>query len=109
MRSNDAGEGGQLTVRTAVPTRNQRHLCRLLAENLGKVERLAQVGDLQLSADDVVSLEEKSGSLLPDETQTHPRRQVHPYLNRTQGKEPVIYPSKALEVARGSTLGVPVF
>jgi error-prone DNA polymerase len=34
---------------------------------------------------------------------------VHPYLNRRQGKEPVSYPSKALEEALGRTLGVPVF
>ena len=34
---------------------------------------------------------------------------VHPYLNRRQGKEPVSYPSAALEQALGRTLGVPVF
>ena len=34
---------------------------------------------------------------------------VHPYLNRRQGKEPVTYPSAALETALGRTLGVPVF
>ena len=34
---------------------------------------------------------------------------VHPYLNRRQGKEPVSYPSAALEEALGRTLGVPVF
>jgi error-prone DNA polymerase len=34
---------------------------------------------------------------------------VHPYLNRRQGKEPVTYPSEALEEALGRTLGVPVF
>ncbi|MDR7273216.1 DNA polymerase III alpha subunit, partial [Pelomonas saccharophila] len=34
---------------------------------------------------------------------------VHPYLRRRQGKEAVTYPSKALEVALGRTLGVPLF
>ncbi len=34
---------------------------------------------------------------------------VHPYLNRRQGKEEVTYPSEALKVALGRTLGVPVF
>ncbi len=34
---------------------------------------------------------------------------VHPYLRRRQGEEPVTYPSKALEVALGRTLGVPIF
>ena len=70
MRSRDAGEGGSLTIRTAAPTRDLEHLCRLLAEHLVKVDLLAPVGDLRLVADDVVTLDEKSGSLLPDETQT---------------------------------------
>ena len=34
---------------------------------------------------------------------------VHPYLNRRQGKEPVVYPSEALKEALGRTLGIPVF
>lgn len=34
---------------------------------------------------------------------------VHPYLNRRQGKEAVVYPSEALKEALGRTLGVPIF
>ena len=34
---------------------------------------------------------------------------VHPYLNRRQGKVPVVYPSEALREALGRTLGVPIF
>lgn len=34
---------------------------------------------------------------------------VHPYLRRRQGREPVTYPSEALETALGRTLGVPIF
>ena len=34
---------------------------------------------------------------------------VHPYLNRRQGKEMVVYPSKDLEAVLKRTLGVPVF
>ena len=34
---------------------------------------------------------------------------VHPFLNRRQGKEPVVYPSEALREALERTLGVPVF
>ncbi|MBN8745457.1 MAG: error-prone DNA polymerase [Thiomonas arsenitoxydans] len=34
---------------------------------------------------------------------------VHPYLNRRQGKETVVYPSQDLEVVLKRTLGVPVF
>lgn len=67
MRSRDAGEGGELTIRTAQPMRQVEHLCRLLAEHLARVELLAPVGDLALEAIDVVPLEERSASLLPDE------------------------------------------
>ena len=66
MRAKDAGEGGELTVRTAEPSRDIEHLCRLLAENLVKVEMLAPAGDLELIALDVQPLREASGSLLPD-------------------------------------------
>ena len=66
MRSRDAGEGGEITVRTAEPTRDTEHLCRLLAEHLAHVQLLAPVGDLQLLATDVQPLVERSASLLPD-------------------------------------------
>ena len=66
MRSKDAGAGGELVVRTGVPMRDVEHLCRLLAENLAKVELLAPAGDLELEALDVHALEERSASLLPD-------------------------------------------
>ncbi|MBA3590758.1 DNA polymerase Y family protein [Methylibium sp.] len=69
MRAKDAGEGGELTVRTAEPTRHLEHFCRLLAEHLAKVELLAPVGDLELEAVDVRPMEEASGSLLPDTVQ----------------------------------------
>ncbi|OOG82038.1 DNA polymerase, partial [Hydrogenophaga sp. A37] len=67
MRARSAGEGGSLTVRTAEPTRQIHHLCRLLAEHLARVALLAPVGDLELVADEVVPLEEKSASWLPDD------------------------------------------
>ena len=66
MRSKSAGEGGELTVRTAEPMRDLEHLCRLLAENLARVELLAPAGDLELEALDVHALEERSASLLPE-------------------------------------------
>jgi error-prone DNA polymerase len=34
---------------------------------------------------------------------------VHPYINRRQGKEPVHFPSAALQQVLGKTLGVPLF
>lgn len=68
MRSKSAGEGGELVVRTAAPMRDLEHLCRLLAENLAKVQLLAPAGDLELEALDVHALEEHSASLLPEAT-----------------------------------------
>ena len=56
MRSRGVGEGGQLTVRTAEPTREAGHLARLLAEHLSHVALAAPVGDLRLTAEDVVPL-----------------------------------------------------
>ncbi len=69
MRSKEAGDGGSITIRTAEPSRQLEHLCRLLAEHLARTELLAPVGELWLSASEVVPLDEKSASLLPDPTQ----------------------------------------
>ncbi|HWH81280.1 MAG TPA: DNA polymerase Y family protein [Burkholderiaceae bacterium] len=69
MRSKSAGEGGEMTVRTAQPTRDIEHLTRLLAEHLAKVQLLAPVGDLELVAVDVQSLQEQSTTLFPEPQQ----------------------------------------
>jgi protein ImuB len=66
MRSRAAGEGGQLTVRTAEATRDVDHLGRLLAEHLAQVELAAPVGDLRLQVDEAVPLAAISASWLPD-------------------------------------------
>lgn len=66
MRAKAAGEGGELTIRTAEPTRELEHLCRLLAEHLARLTLLAPVGALELQALDVQPLQERSGSLLPE-------------------------------------------
>lgn len=59
------GGGGGLTIRTADGTRNIEHLCRLMAENLAKIELEAPVLDRELVADDVRPLEVASDSLPP--------------------------------------------
>ena len=69
MRSRSAGEGAELCIRTAEPSRHLEHLCRLLAEHLSKVELQAPVGELWLVATEIVALDEKSASLLPDPAQ----------------------------------------
>lgn len=66
MRARDAGAGGSLTVRTAQPTQNVDHLCRLLGENLAKVQLLAPADELALSATEITPFIETSRSLLPD-------------------------------------------
>lgn len=66
MRARNVDAWGQLEVRTAQPMRDVEHLCRLLAENLVKVQLAAPVGDLELCAEDVRLLEEQSASFLPD-------------------------------------------
>jgi protein ImuB len=69
MRPRGSDPGGELTIRTAAPMRDVDHLCRLLAENLAKVQLQAPAGDLELEALDVHALEEHSKSLLPDVAQ----------------------------------------
>jgi len=69
MRSTSAGEGGSITIRTAEPTRQIHHLSRLLGEHLVRVELLAPVCDLELVADEVMPLQEKSASWLPDDNE----------------------------------------
>lgn len=69
MRAKSAGEHGEMTVRTAEPTRDLEHLTRLLAEHLAKVELVAPVGDLELFAVDVQALTEQSATLFPEPQQ----------------------------------------
>ncbi|MEY2688681.1 MAG: hypothetical protein RL375_2879 [Pseudomonadota bacterium] len=66
LRARSAGEGGDLLLRTAEPTRDLEHLCRLLAEHLAKIELLAPVGELSLAAVEVVPIAPPSESFLPD-------------------------------------------
>ena len=67
MRSRHVEDGGELTIRTAQPTRQIGHLGRLLTEQLARVELQAPVGELHLLADEIQPFEEAPASLLPDE------------------------------------------
>lgn len=69
MRARSAGAGGEIVIRTAAPTRDLEHLCRLLAEHLAKVELLAPAGDLEVEALETQPLEVRSASLLPEKVQ----------------------------------------
>ena len=65
-RPHDVPAWGQLTIRTAEPTREVGHFCRLLTERLAQTDLGASVEELVLVADDVVPLEEVSATLLLD-------------------------------------------
>jgi protein ImuB len=93
MRSRGVGEGGQLTVRTAEPTREVGHLARLLAEHLSHVVLAAAVGDLRLTAEGVVPLAPQSASWLPDEARgREPLPQVLERLAARLGEDRVVRP-----------------
>lgn len=70
IRSRSVGEFGDVTIRTARPTRDVEHLCRLLAEHLARVTLEAPAGELWLAADEPVALVETSADLLPDASRT---------------------------------------
>lgn len=65
MRSRDSGTGGQLRIATAETSRDFHHLSRLLSEHLGQLQLAAPAGELSLSADTILPLDERSDSLLP--------------------------------------------
>ena len=93
MRSRGAGEGGELTVRTASATRDTGHLSRLLGEHLAKVKLPAPAGDLELLATEIAPLAEISHSLLPDPIR--PDEATEHVLERIQarlGKDRVLRP-----------------
>jgi protein ImuB len=102
MRSRSAGDGGELAIRTAEPTRDIRHLGRLLSEHLAKVELLAPAGDISLRADEVFPLEETSASLLPDsvhqgEVLVHALERVSARLGPGRVQRPVLTEDHRLE------------
>lgn len=113
MRAREAGDGGALTVRTAQPMRDADHLCRLLAEHLAHVTLQAPAGDLELTADHVVPLQERSASLLPDpqsegESLTRALERVAARLGPGHVLRPVLLEDHRLEWAqRWQTASLP--
>lgn len=66
MRSSNAGASDSITVRTAQPSRDVEHFCRLLAEHLAKRPLSAPAAELELEALDVRRIEHRTPSLIPD-------------------------------------------
>lgn len=95
MRSRDAGDGGEITIRTAQPTQNVDHLCRLLFEHLTKVQLLAPAGDIEVTATEVTPIVEESRSLLPDsvrqgEAMAHVLERIEVRLGKKRVLRPVL-------------------
>lgn len=65
MRPRDVAGSGELAIATADTTRDLRRLSRLLAEHLARTTLAAPAGEIRLSADTLLPLEEGSASLLP--------------------------------------------
>ena len=82
MRARDVAGGGELTVATADTTRDLRRLTRLLGEHLGRMTLAAPAGEIRLSADAVLPLEEGSSSLLPGPADPQERTTTNALLER---------------------------
>lgn len=65
MRGRDVSRDGALQLGTAEPTRELRHLSRLLGEHLARLDLAAPVGELSLRADEIMLKPEQAASLLP--------------------------------------------
>ena len=105
MRPRDVGEGGALTIRTAEPMRHVEHLQRLLAEHLAQVTLAAPVGDLILEALDVMPLQERSASLVPDkevgsEPLTRVLERIAARLGADRVRRPVLHEDHRIEWAQ---------
>ena len=89
-----AGESGELTLRTAEPTRAVEHLAGLLAEHLSRLRLAAPVEALELVAVDVAPLENASASLLPEAGQRgEPLGQAIERIAARLGPERVLRPA----------------
>jgi len=82
MRPRDVAGSGELTVATADTTRDARRLSRLLAEHLARTTLAAPAGEIRLSADTVLPLEEGSATLLPGPADPQERTTTHALLER---------------------------
>lgn len=93
MRARTAGEGGDITIRTAEPTQNVDHLCRLLAEHLAQVVLLAPASDIEVLATEVSPMADKNHSLLHDTVkQSEVLGQVLERIEARLGKKRVLLP-----------------
>jgi protein ImuB len=82
MRPRDVDASGELTLATADTTRDMRRLSGLLAEHLGRITLAAPAGEIRLSADTVLPLQELSAGLLPGANEPQEQTATHALLER---------------------------
>jgi protein ImuB len=82
MRPRDVAGSGELTVATADTTRDLQRLTRLLSEHLARTTLAAPAGEIQLSAGQLLPLEEGSASLLPGPADPAERMTTNALLER---------------------------
>ena len=82
MRARDVADSGELSIATADTTRDLPRLTRLLGEHLARTELAAPAGEISLSADTVLPLEESSSSLLPGPADPAERTTTNALLER---------------------------
>tara|TARA_R110002051_G_scaffold76595_1_gene139992 strand:- start:2606 stop:5839 length:3234 start_codon:yes stop_codon:yes gene_type:complete len=106
----EAHEGGERLSIASVPqadTPTYDMLCKADAVGVFQVESRAQMNFLpRMQPREFYDLVIEVAIVRPGPIQGG---MVHPYINRRQGKESVMFPSKALEEVLGKTLGVPLF
>jgi protein ImuB len=73
---------GDLTVATADTTRDLQRLTRLLGEHLARTTLAAPAGEIRLSADTLLPLQELSAGLLPGAHEAQERTTTHALLER---------------------------
>lgn len=82
MRARDVASSGELTMATADTTRDLRRLTRLLAEHLARTTLAAPAGEISLSADTLLPLQELSAGLLPESGDEQEHTTTHALLER---------------------------
>jgi len=82
MRARDVAGSGELTLATADTTRDLRRLTRLLGEHLARTTLAAPAGEISLSADTVLPLQELSAALLPGASEPQERTPTNALLER---------------------------
>lgn len=82
MRARDVAGSGELTLATADTTRDLRRLTRLMGEHLARTTLAAPAGEIHLSADTLLPLQELSAGLLPEAGDEQAHTTTHALLER---------------------------